>query len=303
MKHAASLAIVPAFLIFATALAGTATSALGRDFKIASVTGDGAVKTPSASEFSPAEEGKSYPWGSQLRTGAESQIVVELAEGGECRVMQNASMKIAQDSRNKKLLRIIIEEGMAQLSLNEAFHENRALEVETATLICSPTGTRFSVGVETNSDVVMVGITVTEGDVKVEGKHHPVHVFDIPLLKAGDQVSVVTSRNRTWYRIRNHAGEFVVHVPDETEGMRPLNLPEGHMIRIILAQSEDDLSLYHLTVLHIGKDGETTIEAWTTQRYVAKPLPDVLDPSILPVPTTTTTTTTTIPSPTPVGDR
>ncbi len=301
MKFAASLAVLPAVLIFATVLAGTTTTASGRDFKITSVVGDCAVKAPSASEFSPAEAGASYPWGSRLRTGSESQLVVELAEGGECRIMPNAVMTIGRDARDKPLLRIIIEEGIAQLALNEAFHESRRLEVETATLIATPTGTRFSVGTGTKPDVKMVVVTVNEAAVKVGGKHHPVHVFDIPLLKAGDQASVAASQNRTWYRIKNHKGEFVVHVPGETESMKPVTLPEGHMLRIILAQSEDDSALYHLTVLHIGKDGETPIEAWTAQRSAGKPpIPfDILEPSTLPVPTTTTT----IPSPTPVGDR
>ncbi len=285
-------------LALAVALAGT--PAFARDFTVKAVVGDCEIKTPAESDYSPAEPGSQYPWGSRLRTGAESQLVLELAEGGECRVMPNALVTI---NRDRRTLRVSIEKGVAQFALTETFRANTRLEAETPTLVCTPTGTRFSLGMVKQPDLDMVVANVAEGSLAVAGKRHPVPVFDIPTLNEGDRVSVSAARARTWYRIKNHKGTFVVLVPGEDGDMKPVELKEEQTIRIVIGPSEDDPSLFNVTVLLIGEDQETPIEAWTTQRQAATPPPDVdtvLEPAEFPVPTTTTTT---IPSPTPVGYR
>ena len=72
-------------------------------FRVIKVTGECSLKRPKERKFAPAQESKAYPYGTKIRTGTESGLVVILSEGNICRVLPDTNLTMCEGSGNKKL--------------------------------------------------------------------------------------------------------------------------------------------------------------------------------------------------------
>ena len=276
---------------------------VGPEFTISGVSGQCKIKTPNSADFVAAEQGKTYVYGSVLKTGADSSAVVQFSEGNECQVMAGAAVLVGEDARDASIKRLGLEEGTIRVSLQETFHKNNGLQVDTGVALVESIGSKFSAGVRTDADIKMLVLIVDAGMLKVQGKHSPVKGFDVKILKAGDALSIATSLAKRWIRLKNVRGIFEVMLRGEDGGWREVDIEKEEVIKIVITES-DDKDKYILTIMIVAADGKTVKEAWTVEipKKDGKgkgPGWTPWDPDDFP----TTTTTTTISSPTPVGDR
>ena len=115
-------------------------------FRVIKVTGECSLKRPKEREFSPAPESKAYPYGTKVRTGMQSSLVVIFSEGNICRVLANTHLTMSEGAGNKKLKVVRLNEGEVEVELKEDFHsDGNALNVETSTAICGAIGCKFNV--------------------------------------------------------------------------------------------------------------------------------------------------------------
>jgi hypothetical protein len=272
-------------------------------------TGEALVQTPSSDQFVPAEKGQSYPWGSRFKTGKDSSIQIEFSEGNGIRVMADA---LAEVNQKDKLTRVTVEQGVVQVVLEESFHRKRRLEVQTPVTVCAPTGSAFTAGVNRQADMLVVFLDVTDGTLKVAGNNIPGVNFNIPSMKAGDQLSVALSGGGDLLRIKNHAGEYAVAVPGPDGKEALVTLSKDQSIRVAIAKAEDQADTYIRTISLIGEDGATILQTWTVTVEIedgettimvvvedGEGIDGVVNPrivTIIPPPAPR-------PSPTPVGDR
>ncbi len=280
-------------------------------------TGEALVQTPSSDQFVPAEKGANYPWGSRFKTGKDSTIQIELSEGNGIRVMADA---LAEVNQSGKLTRVTLEQGVVQVVLQESFHRKRRMEVQTPITVCAPTGSAFTAGVNRQADMLVVYLNVTDGTLKVAGNNIPGANFNIPLMKAGDQVSVALSGGGDLLRIKNHAGEFAVAVPGADGKEALVTLSKDQSIRVAIVKAEDEDDTYILTISLIDEDGKTILQTWTVTLTVEEEedvpmieievddgegIDGVVNPRIIktiPKPAVTPPPPPR-PTPTPVGDR
>jgi hypothetical protein len=278
------------------------------------VRGEAGILSPDAGEFGPVEKGRNYPWGSRLKTGKDAMILMELPAGGEVRVTAESLVQFQQTGRS---VRVMLEEGNIQVALAEEFHRRHTLSVETRAARLVPTGSRFTAGVDRQDGMTAVVADVEEGTLKVDGKGVFAKSFDIPLLKAGDRVSVALSDGRDLLRVKNHGGRFEVRALGPDGNKVSLALGKDQFIRISLVPSEDDDNKHILTLSHLTADGLAVLGVWTASVDSGKmsaPMSDVAqddqtavpgNPRMLRAPAQAPLTPAPRPrpTPTPVGDR
>ncbi len=268
-------------------------------FSIVEAKGAASATTAGARGATPVEAEASYPLGSQLRTGEDGSLVIALPAESRIEIKPNTRLTLTLDPEDRSVYRATLDQGAAEITLTGGFHESWKLEVETVNGTCVPTGTRFGIAVDTETDYSVVVIDVKEGTVVFSGRRElrlpslatlqyrlrgpddalleswtttatrtgrtPLVTFDIEEIGAGDTVSIAFSNDGTWVRVEGHEGEVTIKVLGADGEWRTLEIETG--FKIFLDYIPGDLPLADTTIL--------------------------MPP----------TTTTTVPSPTPVGDR
>ncbi len=295
------------------AFSAIAASAVTLDpvFRLTQIQGACQVRRPDDSAFSPAEDGRAYPYGTRIRTGADSTAVIVMAEENTCRILANANLVLTEaETRTHK--RLLLDAGEVEIRLTEGFHTNgNKLDVETATSIATPEGTHFRVAVQFQEDLLVVIIRCLDGSLRVYGR---VFGFLIETLARDQWVSLISPSDHSFLRLKNLKGTYRVRIPEGDGLERVIETTEGVTLKI-WQQEIPDSDMIAVSVAITDKDGrllETVVA--TIPRGPRLDYPDDDENGVPPkhkkqadfsdvVTTTTTTTTTTIPSPTPVGRR
>ncbi len=293
-------------------------------FQLMEMTGSCQVSRPDAPGFTEAESGKAYPYGTTVRTDRRSSVLVVFSAGNQCRVLAGTTVTIAENADDPSQKTLILQDGKINVDLEETFHESNSLNVETPTAICGAIGCTFTVEVKLEADLKITVVVCENGEIKLF--HND---YEIPLMDAGDYVSVAASHDMSFIRIKNIKGAFDLTFTDDTGNPRTVSMdPEG-VVKIWRRLSEDGSTMV-MTILLVGPDG-TLIEAINFSVPVAPQPPagvegegegeggqepgqeptevdedfqvvlDLEDGSTTS--TSTTTTTSTTPSFTPVGPR
>ncbi len=280
------------------------------------------VKTPDSRSFVTAMQNRAYPYGTILKTGAETVVHLEFSKNNTCKVMANTTLELAEDSKNKKLKRLLLDVGKIEVTLDEELKETgNKIQVMTPTSICDAPGTRFTVAVQVEQDLKIAAFLVSKGIIKVWGEH-----FTVPELVKDGSVSIAASSDMSFIRLRNLKGKYKVEIRDENGEPRIVDTEPGATFKIHQRWSPDGKYLLVTTVL-VSPDGE--LQESITHKVEADALTDVPEELLPEKPevvveeeetgetttttgqgvtvvttttsTTTTTTTTTVPSVTPVG--
>lgn len=271
-------------------------------FKVKKITGKCKICLPDAAKFLAAEDGKAYPYGSKIKTGRKSSLVIEFSEGNECRVLANATLAVTEDTKDKKLKTVELDAGKIEVTLEEGFRKNNGLNVETATAICGAIGCKYNVHAQRKRDLDIVVIVCTEGSINAHGLG-----FKIPLMKGGNAVSISRSRDKVFTRVKNIKGTFIITITGSDGKPKDVEVIAGSVIKIWQRVSDAGDAIV-ITILITDPEGKLLESITYTQELDEKPKPEP-KPEPEPGPTTTTTTfppattTTTVPSPTPVGKR
>ncbi len=215
-------------LFVVTAIGANAFASFEPLFQVIKVTGECSLKIPKGNDFVPAEESKAYPYGTKVRTGMRSSLVIVFSEGNVCRVLANADLTMSESTTNKKLKIIRLNEGEVEVELLEDFHsDGNALNVETATAICGAIGCKFRVASKTEEQLRIIIIRCIEGMIRVNGEN-----FSAAELDEGDWLSLLTPPDLSFLRLKTMQGEFEITIKDENLGDRNLPTEEGTVLKI-----------------------------------------------------------------------
>lgn len=239
-------------LTVALASVASAQNVMDPAFRVVRVNGDCQVSPPGQDAFQPAEESKAYPYGTALRTGSRSSLVIVLSEGNVVRVLANASLVMDENATNSKVKNVRLNDGEVEIELNNAFHKGgNKLNVETATAICGAVGTHFRVASRTEQDLKIVLFRVIKGVIEVYGDS-----FEVPALDANDWLSVISPADRSYLRLENMQGEFDIRIKDQEMNDKDMPTQKGNILKIFqrrVAETNERIITLQLT------DAEGTI--------------------------------------------
>lgn len=180
-------------------------------FRITDMMGECMVKTPTANSFEPAELMRTYPYGTAIRTGVRSSVVLTISEGNTIRLLANTDIVFNESATDSRIKNVKLNDGEVEADLEANFHQNgNALNVETATAICGAVGTRFRVASRREQDLRVVVVRVLAGIVRVYGEN-----FQIAELGAEEWVSLLAPPDQSFLRLKNLQGNYDVTVKDE----------------------------------------------------------------------------------------
>ncbi|MFC1497059.1 hypothetical protein ACFLS1_01115 [Verrucomicrobiota bacterium] len=296
------------------------------------------VRLPGASSEIKAERDKRYPYGTRIKTGPESSISIQLNSDNEFEVSPNSSFVIAEDAKDSKLKKILLDEGKIKVLLEKSYQDQTGnrLNVESSTVVCESTGGSFTINVMTEPDMRVVMIMCEKGDMKVFNPY-----FEIPVLEENESVSVGSTFDRTYTKVADEKGKYEINLKTPEEVVTK-EMEEGSLIRIFTSLSESGDAIL-VAIIPVAPDGTAILPALRFRKEIAVAGKDEEKPEekldeegktedeqvaeivvgagwpVITVRSTTTTTTTTTtlpeddkgtlmafqtaPSPTPIGKR
>lgn len=265
-------------LTVALATMASAQDILDPAFRVIKVNGDCQVGIPGQEGFQAAEESKAYPYGSSVRTGARSSLVIVLSEGNVVRVLANANLIMDENASDSKIKNVRLADGEVEVELNNAFHQaGNKLNVETATAICGAVGTHFRVASRMEKDLRIVIIRVIQGIVNAYGDN-----FEVTELDANDWLSILSPGDRSFLRLQNMKGEFFIRIRDKDNNNKDIPTKLDNVLKIwqrLVAETNERVITFQFTapdgsiieevIVTIGggqaPDGETRTGPWTEE--------------------------------------
>lgn len=211
-----------------TAFATNAVAELEPLFRITQITEDCSIRRPDDDAFSPASEGKAHPYGTRIRTGMRSSLVIELSPGNTCRVLANAVLSLDEARKNKNRKIVRLTDGEVEVKLTESFHKDgNALNVETETAIVNPIGSHFRVASQRQQEMRISIVRVIKGVVRLYGEN-----FAATELKKNNWISLLTPPDRSFLRLKNMQGKFDLRIKGEDRQEKQIPTEEGAVLKI-----------------------------------------------------------------------
>jgi len=233
-------------LTVALATMASAQNILDPAFRVIKVNGECEIGIPGQEGLLAAEESKAYPYGSTIRTGARSSLVIVLSEGNVVRVLANANLVMDESSSDSKIKNVRLNDGEVEVELNADFHQGgNKLNVETATAVCGAVGTHFRVASRMEQDLRIVIIRVIKGIVKAYGDK-----FEALELDANDWLSLLSPGDRSFLRLQNMKGEFNIRIKDQTMNDKDIPTKEGNVLKIwqrLIPETNERVITFQLT--------------------------------------------------------
>ncbi len=259
MKNALQTCLVLA----AAMVAGTVSAdTFNNLFRIMSPRGDCQIRRLGQEAFEPVIKGKAYPFGSLLRCGKDSEMVISLSETDAVAMTGDSvvTAKLDREDGNRRIVSLMQGEIRARLDV---------INTNASVIIDSPVGRCVS----------MVGnakikLTTTPGEDTLEvtaGASCQVRLvgpqFVIPELKVGQSIAISTLTDNSQTRIRDVAGDYRIFVnkglefnpmPSESEEadvLLPVAMSAQSMVKIWREKAPVGGRLI-VSVLATGPDGK-----------------------------------------------
>lgn len=304
-------------LVTGLMVAASATAAFEPLFQVTGIKGTVTVKKPKQADFSPAEEDKAYPYGTEVMTGRRSGASLVLSAGNSCTLKGGTSVSLDQGKgKGKKTKTLTLKAGEVDVDVAPGYDKGGdKLNVKTASAVCKAGGGKFNVRSKMQGRFRSILIAVMEGTTSVMGEH-----FDIKKLEATQQVSLLGPLDRSFLRLKDLSGDYEVTILDENRNPKVIAAEEGTVLKIwqrkVPETGEIVVTAFIVKnntvdeTVTVTLDGKTDSGEWEGDIPAKTDDDKLVDPASSPVlkgqpidtkPPTTTTTTTTVPSPTPVG--
>jgi len=200
-----------------TALAASlllaATPLLAQDalFRVISVTGDSQVKRPTLASFEQASA-RMYPLGTTLRAGAASEVVLSY-NNNYIFTLTGPGELLVGAGVNGPLLQLVLSQGRLNASFVKSTGDGDVV-IDAPGLTCVP-GSEIGMTIETTREaggMVSSTLTFDRGAARVSGPQ-----FNIPALRVGNSLRVLSALDRSLTRITGLLGEFPVQLDNNTE--------------------------------------------------------------------------------------
>ena len=231
-------------------------------FRIMSPRGDCQIQRPGQEAFEPVIKGKAYPYGSLLRCGKESEMIISLSEKDAIALMANsfAAAELDREDGDRRIFSLKQGEIKARLDV---------LNTNASVIIDSPVGRCVSMVGNAKLKVLSTPgentFEITAGpscQVRLVGPQ-----FVIPELKVGNSISISTLSDNSQTRIRDIAGDYRIFVnkglelnpmPSESEEsdiLLPVDMSAQSMVKIWREKAPVGGRLI-VSVLATGPDGK-----------------------------------------------
>ena len=163
------------------------------------------VRTPNG-EWTMAEEGRFYPFGTSYRTTKGSSLVVAFGTGSTVKIVDDAEFGTRLQSVGEKTRTVVVTRGTMRLKLADNLPEGVFTVAAPGFVLKNLAGESY-VTYSDMGDGDMAEIRCVTGSLGVEGRH-----FDIPFLRAADEMKVRTSRDHLCTFLYGVRGDYVVNV-------------------------------------------------------------------------------------------
>jgi hypothetical protein len=217
-------------------------------FRTLKVTGQCLVKGPGEDDFVDAQNLTSYPFGSTLKTGRNSNMLLEFSEGNTFQLLPRTTLVLNEDTRNPKLKVLRLQGGSVSLQLDD-FPKDHKLEVETPSAICGAVGTRFVVSfdeAETSPGEQQPGrnsFACTEGKVqvasrfKIDDEEVTGKTFSVPEVEAGTAIVAFIHEGleNTYTDVTVNRGALAFQYGDSKDNTFKVNATDDAPTRFVCA--------------------------------------------------------------------
>ncbi len=176
-------------------------------FRIMSPRGNCQIRRPGQEVFEPVIKGKAYPFGSVLRCGKESEMVVSLSEQDAVAMTAESMLaaKLNREDGNRRIISLMQGEIKARL---DVLNTNASVIIDTPVGQCVSTVGNAKLKLTSTADEDTLEITAGPScQVRLAGPQ-----FIIPELKVGNSISISTLKDNSQTRIRDVAGDYRIFV-------------------------------------------------------------------------------------------
>lgn len=202
-------------------------------FRIKSPVGDCQVRPKGKMEFEPVMKGKAYPFGSAVKTGIGSSVVMMLTDNDAVRLLDNASASVELDPENDSGKIINLKHGTMLVRLNAADVNNDVIvETPVGRGISMVGNIKFIVDVTAKEENVLELRGETACQMKFIGPQ-----FVIPSIKDGNGIKITTYKDESMTRIQDLIGDYKVYVNKGTDINPDTSDLEGSEVLLPVAMS------------------------------------------------------------------
>jgi hypothetical protein len=248
--------VIAATITFSTA---TLQAALEPLVRVTDLKGTCTVVKPDGTSLT-AEEGVAYPYGSVLRTGADSSMNLMIASETFARLLPSSdlSLKGSMDSLIKALQ---LNSGSIEVTLGDGVGPGETLVTSTLPAV-SVTGAKctFRVAATQEGNMTVAVITAVNGNMSVSGPQ-----YDVTMLPKGAQLSIVTPPDMQFIRIKDLEGDYEVTVTDSEGAPKNIKMKEGTVLKI-WREAIPDSDMIAVTVLVTDANGVLKEKITSTQQ-------------------------------------
>ena len=251
-------------LVLAAAMVAGTVSAdnFNNLFRIMSPRGDCQIRRPGQEAFEPVIKGKAYQFGSVLRSGKDSEMVIALSEKDAVAMTADTVVfaDIDHEDGNRRVVSLRQGEVRARLDV---------LNTNASVIIDSPVGRCVSM---VGNAKIKVFSTPGENTLEVtSGASCQVRLigpqFVIPELKVGNSISISTLTDNSQTRIRDVAGDYRIFVNKGLEfNPMPSESEEADVLLPVAMSAQSTVKIWRekaplggrliVSVLATGPDGK-----------------------------------------------
>ncbi|TFH16649.1 MAG: hypothetical protein E4H02_05030 [Lentisphaerales bacterium] len=224
------------------------------EFQLLKITGTCEAKLPSARESDAAIEGKMYPYGTTLKTGADSSAILRLSSGNGFRVFAKTTIVIAESGAGSRTKILKLDAGSVQVVLEPSFRKENELKVETPSAVCTAIGCDFTVEYYLVGDLKTTIVTCAEGEVSIDET-----LFSLSGLTEDEQLTVSESPDGTFVRIKVVKGDVSADVLESDSGKRRLEMATGDELEIMTKQADSNPDRIDVVYKFAPLEGELVV--------------------------------------------
>ena len=200
----------------------------GRDplFRVISVAGSIQARRPTLEAFENAAA-KMYPLGTTLRAAAGAEVILGYKNDFEFTLTGPGEVTVAAGG-DDALLRLALTHGKLRASFVKSTRDGDVV-IETPGLTCLP-GPEAGMVIETvreKDGLVSSTLTFDRGTTRALGPQ-----FNLPVLKVGGSLRVVSALDRSLTRVTGLLGEFPVQVDNNTDEPVEYNMKPNAAVKI-----------------------------------------------------------------------
>jgi len=226
-------------------------------FRVTGVKGACQAKKPDAAVFEPAINGKAYPFGTTIRTGADGETFLLLSPDDTIRMLPQSELAVYEPEgtlgNSNRVIRLA--EGRLEISVRDNLTE-KSLVIDTPVAACAGFVGRSRIDLSKAKKAtkdkldLLMQVHTEQGAVRVNGPQ-----FSVPNMKSGSALRIESSTDRSITRLVNESNDYLVNIENGTDTPVPLETKTRSTVRICREHAAVGGKLV-VSVLETAPDGK-----------------------------------------------